>query len=227
MLDFTSLYDLGPESVRNTFYNLVPSLRPLPAGIQRIGGVDFDLRGMKQVGGVSHGLVGPESQLRCLPLPVGSIAALHLLTTVSLASPLATDQQVAQLTLHYTDGGSVQLPIRAGRDVPGFAGNDLSVPLAFYNDTSLFAMGRDAQGYILSAPRLANPQPQRQVRCLDLDTTEIGSPMLLLGITVEPALPSAGIPAAVIHADISGINMQQDASSPPAATAASHPRRTP
>ena len=223
LLDLTSLYDIGPESIHNTFYNLVPSLRPLPAGTQRIGGVDFDLRGMKQVGGVSTGLVGPELQVRCLPLPVGPVAALHLLATVSLPSPVATGQLVALMTLHYADGGSAQLPIRAGREVPGFAGNDLSVPLAFYDNIALFALGLDSQGEILSAPRLVNPQPQRQVRCLDLDTTDISRPMLLLGITVEPALP-----VAVIHANVSSIHMLQRALSRPAATAASTPaRRTP
>jgi WD40 repeat protein len=216
LLDLGPYYDFAPESVRNTFYNIVPAMRPRPVGVQRIGGVDYDLRGMVQLGAATNG-AAPKS-IHCLALPPGPLAALHLLLTASLGSPAPTGQILAHATLHYVDGGSAQLPIRAGQEAPGYSGNDLGVPMVFYTHSGLFEMGLDTQGDVLSAPLLVNPQPQRPVKCMDLDADTAA--VLLLGITAEPAGP-----AIVIPADVSSINMQQGAVSRPAATTVRTPAR--
>ena len=220
LLDLSQLYDFAPESVRNTYYNIVPSMRPMPVGVQRMAGVNYDLRGMVQLGGVVKG--APIRSIRCLALPPGPLAAVRPLLMVSLGSPAPTGQLVAHMTLHYADGGNAVLPIRAGQEVPGYAGNDMGVPLAFNDDIILFAMGLDLQGDALSAPRLVNPEPQRPVRCLDLDADT--TVLLLLGITAEPA--SLG---AVIPADVFRTTIEQDVVSklPAAATAPPPARRSP
>jgi hypothetical protein len=216
LLDLGPYYDFAPESVRNTFYNILPAMRPRPVGVQRIGGVDYDLRGMVQLGAATNG-AAPRS-IRCLALPPGPLAALHLLLTASLGSPAPTGQILAHATLHYVDGGSAQLPIRAGQEAPGYSGNDLGVPMVFYTHSGLSEMGLDTQGDVLSAPLLVNPQPQRPVDCMDLDADT--ATVLLLGITAEPTGP-----AVVIPAHVSSINMQQGAVSRPAATTVRIPAR--
>ena len=186
LLDLGRQYDFAPDAVRNSYYNILPSMRPLPVGTQRIAGVDFDVRGMMQLGGLDQlGHMNSASKISCLPLPQIPVAALRLLLSISVPTPTRTGSQLAALTLHYVDGGTVLLPIRAGQEVRGFAGNDLNVPLAFSASMapSLFGYEDD----VFSAPRLRNPQPQRLIRCLDLKGNVSNEPMLLLAITAEPA----------------------------------------
>ena len=187
LLDLGAHYDFAPDSVRNTYYNIRPYMRPLPVGLQRIAGVDFDIRGMMQLGAIDQfGEQTPLSEITCLPLPPDPIAALHLLLDVSLATPFPTGTPVAAVTLHYLDGGSASLPIRAGQEVRGYAGNDLGVPLSFAPDVALSVMGMEDA--VFSTPRLPNPDPRRSIRCLDLTPAKDNvAKLLLLGITVEPA----------------------------------------
>ena len=220
LLDLSSNYDVAPDDVRNTYYNVRPTMRPFPVGVLRIAGVEFDVRGMMQVGGVNQfGEMRSFTKISCLPLPTGPVAALHLLLTVSMATPVPTGQSVARVTLHYRDGGSASLPIRAGQEVRGYAGNDLSVPLAFAPDVGLTLFGLEDE--VFSAPRLPNPFPQRLVRCMDLESTTAFWPLLLMGITVEPGIPEQGASATVIPGPDSGTKMQhgmqsaRPASTPP------------
>ena len=211
LLDLSSIYDFAPDSIRNTYYNIIPAMRPLPVGVQRIAGVDFDMRGMTQVGGVDqfgihNGNLETSGDISCLPVPPGPVAAVHLLLMVSLPTPVPTGHEVAAVTLHYVDGGIASLPIRAGQEVRGYAGNDLRVPLAFSTNTALALFGLEDNVY--SAPRLPNPEPRRLVRCLDLRITTLDEPLLLLGITVEPTTPLSAISKPVIPARVSRIDKQ-------------------
>ena len=83
------------------------------------------------------------------------------------------------------------MPIVAGRDVRGYNGDDRRVPLAFAGDLALSLFGM--QDDIFSAPRIANPEPGRPVRCLDLRSRYRQNPMLLLAATVEA--PEGAAPA--------------------------------
>lgn len=176
LLDLTALYTIGPDSTRSSRNTQRPFLRPYPAGTQRIGGIDFDLRGIVEVDrrGLADCLRVPDAQ------PVGAIHAL-LQATVRIRED--RPRQVAELVLHYRDGGQARVPIRTGREVEGYGGGDHSVPIAFVARPPRAAMGLRTSS--LAAPRLANPQPERAVRCIDLRTS--GDPMLVFGLTVEPA----------------------------------------
>jgi hypothetical protein len=190
-------YTNGPEDVRNTFYSVLPMLRPYPAGLQRIGGVDFDLRGLVQIGSSVEFGARPDKAmrarmalrattygLRCLPLPAGAIAAVDLLLRPSLRTPLPTGKPLMTLTLHYADGGTVTLPLRAGVELPGYSGDDAAVREVFATEVGTVVYGFESER--ISAPRVPNPEPARVVRCLDLDTLHVDTPVALLGITVEP-----------------------------------------
>lgn len=217
LLDLASNYDQAPDGVRNTYYNVRPTMRPFPVGMLRIGGVDFDVRGMMQVGGVNQfGEMDSVTKISCLALPPVPAAALRFLLTVSLSTPVATGQPVAMVTLHYRDGGQASLPIRVGQEVRGYAGNDLAVPLAFSPDAVLSLFGLEDE--VFSAPRLPNPFPQRLVRCMDLETTTAFWPLLLMAISVEPGIPLQPASATVIPGSGSGTKMQQGLQSAHAAT---------
>ncbi len=203
LLDLGSWYDFGPDTSRNSFYNVLPRMRPFPAGLHRFGGIDFDVRGMFQMG-----LTRPRQQsmgetmpLSCLAVPAGPVAVIHPLLKLSLYVPVAMGQTMALMRLHYVDGGSVEIPLRAGFELPGFSGNDAAVPQVFGQKiNSIFG----EQGHeMLSAPRLRNPNPHRPVRCLDLEAAGLGGAMLLFAITVEPPLGKGVPPRPVIASSVS------------------------
>jgi hypothetical protein len=188
MLDLGTVYDIAPEDVRSVFYNVRPALRPLPVGVQRIGGQWFDIRGMVQVGFTDEGLRAHAVELNCFPLDDRPFAALHPLLLFSMPHAAPTGTVLADVTLHFRDGGTGSLPIVAGRDVRGYGGDDRQVPLAFAGDISLSLLG--LQDDVFSAPRLVNPDPQRPVSCIDLRTRHRHLPMLLLAATLEaPVAP--------------------------------------
>jgi hypothetical protein len=125
LLDMTANYDFAPDTVLNTYFSVLPGLRPRPIGVQRIAGVDYDVRGMTQIG-APHPSVGTD-----IPVPAVPVAALHLLMTVSVPTPIAEVRTVAQVRVHYRDGSQALLPIRTQREVPGYSAHDQPVPLAW------------------------------------------------------------------------------------------------
>jgi hypothetical protein len=201
MVALDSAYTNGPDAVRNTFYSILPTLRPLPAGVQRIGGIDFDVRGMVQLGVVDFaggtarapdtttthlGTGALDVFVDCVPVAVPDVLAVDLLLRPSLRAPAATGTTLAYLTLNYTDGSDAQLPLRTGIELPGYGGDDRVVPQTFATFTGFGMFGLDP--VVLDTPRLANPHPDRAVRCIDIRTVDYGSPLLLLGLTLEPAV---------------------------------------
>ncbi len=189
LLDLSAHYTYGPDSVRNSYGVIRPFMRPFPAGVQRLGGVDFDLRGMVEVG--RDGLAD------CVATPAGRpVAAVHALLLPTIRTRDDRPHLLAEMILHYRDGGQARVPIRSGREVQGY-GDDRAVPHAFSTKIPRGTLGIGTA--TLAAPRLANPQPGRALRCIDLRTT--GEPMLILGFTVEPVAPPRT--AAVISSPIS------------------------
>jgi hypothetical protein len=201
------VYAIAPDTVRNTYYSVEPMMRYIAVGTQRFGGIDFDLRGMLEIGSLldprDHRLA---TRIACLPLPAVAVAAIRPLLQTSVRSPFATGERTGTVRLHYRDGGSVELPLQAGREVPGYDGDDRDVPAVYAPRSGLPAMGlADVPVY---APRLANPHPDRLVRCLDVEATQLSAPFIVYAITAEPVIggasprtshvvPPAGAPVSV------------------------------
>ncbi len=183
-VDLGPFYDMGPEESRVAHYNILPTLRPLPVGTQRVAGTEFDLRGIVQVGWEPPDGSTPVD-VRCAPVDSGPTAAVHLLAGVSLSEPMPLDTHLGVLRLHYRDGSQAELALRAGRELPGYAGADQAVRFAFAANPHRATLG--LQDTPLSAPRLVNPHPERALRCLDVERSFSHAPLLLLGITLEPA----------------------------------------
>jgi dipeptidyl aminopeptidase/acylaminoacyl peptidase len=177
LLDLTAHYTVGPEGMRNSFAGVRPFLRPNPAGVQRMGGVDYDLRGMIEVEGA--GLEG------CVATPAGvRAAAVHALMSASVRTRERRPRTVAELVWLYADGGQAVVPIRTTLEVQGHGGNDQAVPQPFSTRAPRAAIGLRAT--TLAAPRLVNPQPARPLRCLGLRT--LGDPIQVLALTLVPAV---------------------------------------
>ena len=203
LLDLGRFYASGPDGVRNRFFTVRSQMRPYPAGVQRFGGIDYDMRGMAEIGTIEwvDPLAMPLVGAHCIPVPQ-ELAAVHLLLLPVVVIATLEPQTLARLTWHYQDGSEATSPLRTQHELPGYAGLDRKVPLVFSTTTDLTADG--TQSETVSGPRLRNPHPGRAVRCIDLETT--GQPVLLFAITVEPApeRPSVGPP--VIPTTVSRID---------------------
>jgi hypothetical protein len=176
LLDLSAHYTVGPEGVRNSFAGVRPFLRPLPAGVQRMGGIDYDIRGMVEVAGTG--------MAACVATPPGArAAAVHALLSASVRTRERQPRAVAELVWHYADGGQATVPIRTTLEVHGHGGNDQAVPQPFSARAPRAALG--LRTTTLAAPRLANPQPQRPLRCIGLRT--LGEPMQVLALTLAAA----------------------------------------
>jgi hypothetical protein len=183
-LDLTPVYALGPDAVRNSAGALKPFLRTWPAGWQRFGGIDFDIRGMADV--------GPRGLAQCLAVPGGRIDAVHALMLSTLRTPVERPRTLGELRLHYVDGGVATVPLRATIELHGWGDGDAAIPHAFTGRVPRSALGFRIG--TVAAPRLANPEPSRPVRCVDLRST--GELLLLFAMTVEPAKTAAPVIAA-------------------------------
>ena len=189
LVDLGAVYTVAPTAVLNSFHNVRHLLRPLPFGVQRLSGQDFDIRGMVQIGNpvIQAGRHTVRS-IDCLPLPDVPVAALHALLAAGLRRPAETGAIFATLTLHYVDGSTALLPIRNGIEVRGHAGDDAAVPLVIAGNRAQTLTGLEDD--MLSAPRLTNPHPTRMIRCLDLQVGQSQDSLVLLALTLEPQAAS-------------------------------------
>ncbi len=189
-LDLTPAYNRGPEEARNAYYNIRQQLRPFPTGVVRVGGVDFDVRGMAQVGApAAHDRNAPS--MPCIAVPDLPVARVHLLLTAVQPTPIDTGVLRADVVLRYRDGGATRVPLRSGMELPGFAGDDATVPLAL--SSGLAGTSRGLTPETLVAPAISNPQPARRLACVAVQPVSSRSPLLVYAITVEPVVMSARV----------------------------------
>lgn len=190
-LDLSSIYNHSYQSTSNTFWMPVAGMHRFPVGLQRIGGVDYDMRGIVQVGLV-QAPNAPEretlTRIECFAVPAAGThtPAVHLLVYNGVSTPIETGETLAELTLHYRDHEPVSLPLQAGHELLGYNGDDQRVPIEFATDYILALAGGPFVG--LSAPRLVNPHPDSTLDCLDLELAPNPGllPMGLFAITLEP-----------------------------------------
>jgi hypothetical protein len=93
--------------------------------------------------------------------------------------------------LHYQDGSEARLPIRTGREVPGWSDRSTSVPLAWVFGDSHRLMGYPEQ-QMISSPRLPNPHPERLIATIDLEaSSQVFSTPVFFALTAEPVIPAS------------------------------------
>jgi WD40 repeat protein len=198
LLDLAAQYNRSPDGVQLPFYSTRPQLRPYPVGTQRIGGIDFDVRGIMDVGrAVDRGVPGA----RCIDTPDIRVTAVHALLQPVLRQPTDIVAAVAELDWRYRDGGEARTPIRTLRELPGFSGQDQDVPEAF--GISLASQAFGLQGETLSAPRLPNPQPQRAVRAICVAIDNDAEPLSVFALTLEAATSQPFVGKPVIAPPVS------------------------
>jgi WD40 repeat protein/tRNA A-37 threonylcarbamoyl transferase component Bud32 len=181
----------------------VANLCTLPLGVQRLGGVDFDVRASvaatqattdalfdRRARGLEGGL--PIVSGIAVPPVVARVGAFELLaTSATFVQDPAPEQRPAQanLVVHYDDGSVARMPVRYARDVgmwieppPDQSHVAWRVTLPRVETGTLYYQTVD-----LYRVRLANPHPERAVRSVDIEAMPVTwNGVAVLAITVDP-----------------------------------------
>ncbi|HJW46456.1 MAG TPA: serine/threonine-protein kinase [Lysobacter sp.] len=200
LLDLSVASALNPRRHDATYPPTALSLSnlcALPQGLQRFGGIDFDLRAALTADFDSAWQdAAPQTRMIAtsirVPLSVARISAVEMFatTTAMMRSPPAEQAPaIANLVLHYADGGIARVPLRYQRDVgmwiyppPPSARRVATAPLLLAEDGIL----APAAHFFLV--RIANPHPERTVRSLDLEALPVTwNGTAVLAMTIVPA----------------------------------------
>jgi WD40 repeat protein len=204
LVDLAPVYNRGPDDIRSTFWSGMSTLRNYPAGLQRIGGEDFDIRGVVHLRPAIADQAADDDvaeRIECLPLPAVRTEALRVLSRNGLLDRVPLGTKLAELTFRYQDGSAARVPLRAGHELRSYD-DDSGVPLVFATNYALSLVQGPFD--LLANARVPNPSAGRVPRCFDLEVTPPSESLIVLAVTVEPA----EAPAAVIGARESGSSTQ-------------------
>lgn len=190
MLDLSAAYTLAPTGNWGPRDHVIASLYPLPWGVQRLAGVDYDIRGALGLNSPSGpgGDAGGPSRVSGIAVPDRPITAFHVLLLAGNRNVEPEPREYARLRLRYADGSEATLPMLTGRDVPGYAGGDSVVPVAWDYGLHLRLLGEPVF-LPINNPRLVNPHPERVVRSLDIESgSGTWNAPVVFAISAEPVI---------------------------------------
>jgi WD40 repeat protein len=200
-LDLGPVYNVAADSERDVATNAVSSMAVFPVGLQRLRGIDFDIRGAVQLHQADMhsdwNYYSPRVAAG-IDVPAVAVAALHVLIYAPQQDPVDDELDYAYLRLHYRDGSAARVAIRTGRDVPGYSAELERAPMA-WADTRIRRLRGWGAPVVLAAPRLVNPHPDRLIARIDLEAlpvssereSTLGAPLsapVFFAVTVEPAV---------------------------------------
>ena len=181
----------------------VANLCRLPLGVQRLGGVDFDVRATVRANeAMTDALYAQRAKGRneglaiasgiAVPDAVARVAAFELLATSTtfVQDPLPdTLPAQANLVVHYADGSVARMPVRYGHDVRMWI--EPPPPPSHVAWRAVLARVESGEMYPQSVDvyrvRLANPHPERVVRSLEIEAMPVTwNGIAILAITVDP-----------------------------------------
>ena len=163
-------------------------LAELPRGVQKLDGMEFDLRGLIQVSGSGgqnsrgpfpEAAKGIKVGLRC--------ARLHFLHGTGFVD--REGQKIGSYTIHYADGQTVEIPIAYGEDVrdwwayPQMPKETKRATVAWSGKNK--ATQANGLGLQLFRRPWDNPRPDVLIESIDFSACKAGSIPFLIAITAE------------------------------------------
>jgi len=203
LLDLTRYAAFNPRQHSSLPTTLeIANLCSLPQGVQRLGGVDFDLRvtvtpDAAQDQALYSLKAGEQSGIVIasgIPIPasVTHIAALEVIvtsTTFVQVPPPESKPVEANMVLRYADGTSVRTPLRYGHDIMMWTEEPPSTSHLGWRTW----LPRAESGLQMSPSvnlfrvRVPNPHPERAVGSIDLEAMPVTwNGIAVLAITVDP-----------------------------------------
>jgi hypothetical protein len=185
MLDLTPFYNLAlSDPLADDIHGISRrSFSELSGGLQRLGEVEFDVRGLIQLSTYQMAAFG----VRPLPDQVTGIPVerpfqrLHLLHGTS-GVVLPDGTEIATLVLHYADGSKHQISIRYGQDVRDSSAEPDSQAGAMAAWTGKTEDGEEIHLY---RSTWENPQPGKVLASIDIVSAMTDASPLIVAITLE------------------------------------------
>ena len=178
-LDLTPWYTFGLRETLPTVDNGGADFRWLPQGMQRLLGIDWDIRG-------AIGLHHPLAARFALGRRVGAIDVL-VLSDADINAP--GKDHLADARVEFADGSQVTLPLGFARDSYYMFRDPKMPPPALFAAWGFDARtSADATHDFAFVARVPNPHPERPLKALTLSTP--GNPAVqaaILAVSIEPA----------------------------------------
>jgi hypothetical protein len=188
LIDLTEYYNAPLTESWHSPKEAHNDLSELPQGVQKFCGIDFDLRGLIQVGAAAaNGLEYP-SHIYDIPIRQ-KCRRLHFLHASILSAGARLGDEMGSYIFHYADGRQIELPIITGKDIGEWwsPANEQGTNFVIAwtgNNPSARANGRTIRLFKAS---WENPFPDVPIRQFDFvsDKPTPGAPFLV-AITAEP-----------------------------------------
>jgi len=192
-LDLTPVYNLGLNEVSRPTLHSPADFAWLPQGVQRLLGIDYDIRGAIQLRDDQGFYEQPMTTApRAVRVPVAKqrAAAIDALMISALTCPGNPNRPFALVGLEYADGTVADLPVRCDfdllhwRQISGL-GDHAQIAVRGLDARLVALLWRPVHAY---AVHLANPHPEKPVHGVKLAAGlgSGGGPMFL-AVTLEPA----------------------------------------
>ena len=203
LIDLSSDYTASLHEIRSsksTPHSEVGNLCALPPGVQRLQGVDYDLRGVVDLrfpeAGEAKSDPDRHHRTRRIEVAPGRYTTAHVLGASTATTSSIDNQPVARLSFHYRDGGVASVPFRtANWNTGNWQGwrdwRELSLAWKGFLPEVEVEVAYSA-GIQLYSTRVDNPDPGREVVAIDVQST---MPMYddrglaVVAITLDPAAP--------------------------------------
>jgi hypothetical protein len=158
---------------------------PIPPGVRKFDGVDFDVRGLIQLSGNKIKAAGGEFPERIADINVSlKCRKLYFLHAAAWASFVENGVQIGTFVIHYANASKREIPIVQGEDVGNWTATD--------NDESprratVAWKGENTSGHSVRVYKSVwdNPQPDLEIRTLDFISKMTEASPFLLAITVD------------------------------------------
>lgn len=187
LLDLTSFYNAAlTESWHGNTGN---DLGELPSGPQTIAGVEFDVRGIVQLGGLSPAAKKYPTEIKGIKVN-GKYERLHFLHAAAHGGAADEGKLLGAYVVHYaTNQMRLEIPITYGRDVRDWhvmANEPAAPPELKVAWTGTNAVSKRSGGYIrLFLTTWLNPVPTVAIESIDVVTGRAGPGPFLIAITAE------------------------------------------
>ncbi|HWX20208.1 MAG TPA: serine/threonine-protein kinase [Candidatus Binatia bacterium] len=188
LIDLTDYYNAPLTESWHSAKAAENNLSELRRGVQKFGGVEFDVRGLIQIGvSAPNGLAYPS---HVLDIPIRrQCRHLHFLHAAILAAGARPGDELGSYIFHYADGRQVELPIVTGKDMADWWTQPNEQPMSFVLAWagSNPAARRGGHAIRLFKTIWENPFPNVPIRQFDFvsDKPTRGQPFLV-AITAEP-----------------------------------------
>jgi eukaryotic-like serine/threonine-protein kinase len=183
LIDLTSHYNVA---LTQTWYGSASGsdLSELPQGVQKIGGIEFDVRGLIQVGGQAVSGEPYPKQVRGIAVH-RRCQRLHFLHAAINAADAPHGKEIGHYLVHYPHGGFNLIPLLIGRELGDWFEQPLEPParweVAWTGTNELSrAQGRKIR---LFKTTWENPSPGNVVETVDIEDVVA---LFVVAITSEP-----------------------------------------